>query len=180
MFLQCQVQKSLIGGTWLSKSGLNKLSTLTIHLFSIMNAGLVTHWLINFPQLFRATMLSSRNTWKFVHKIGLYDVKKRMFKISVGDCLLNEKVDVLALAGGRLKALNLYFPVKLSNNDVYYKSQKCNGGYSTASKSIAVTFGSVGVDNPMVSAVILFQGTLDGCFIRNWLSKTWKCQSWVW
>lgn len=104
----------------------------------------------------------SHNTWKSTYKIGLYDVKKRIFKITVGDCVLNDKVDVLALAGGRLKALNLYFPIKLSNNDVYYKGQKCYGGYSTATKSIGVTFVSIGTDNPMVSAVILFQGTLEG------------------
>jgi len=80
--------------------------------------------------------------------------------------LVQDKLDVLALATGRLKALNLYFPIKLSNNEVFYKGQKCHDAYTTT-KTIGVTFSSLGVDNPMVSAVILFQGTLEGWLKRN-------------
>lgn len=81
--------------------------------------------------------------------------------------MLHDKVDVLALAGGRLTALNLYFPVKIQGNDVYFNGQKCHDGYSAASKSLAVSFVPLGVDNPMVSAIVLFRGTLEGGLTRD-------------
>jgi hypothetical protein len=101
------------------------------------------------------------------NQIGLYDVKKRMFRITLGDCVLQDKVDVLALAGARLTALNLYFPVQVKGNDVYFNGKPCHGGYSSGSKTIGVSFVPLGIDNPMVSGIILFKGTVEGGLTRD-------------
>lgn len=97
----------------------------------------------------------------------MYDTRKRMFKITLGDCVLQDKIDVIALAGGRLTALNLYFPVKVQGNEVTFNGQKCADGYSAGSKTLNLSFVPIGIDNPMVSGVILFKGTIEGWLTRN-------------
>ncbi len=90
---------------------------------------------------------------------------KRIFKIMVGDCVLRDKIDVLQLAGGRVKPLNLYFPLFFNGNSVAYKGKICNNGFS--GQTMSVSFVHVGVDNAMVSAIVLVQGTLEGRFKRH-------------
>lgn len=83
----------------------------------------------------------------------------------MGSCVLKDKVDVLALAGGRAKALNLYFPVKVENGEAFYKGEKCNGAMQSG--SLLVSFATLGIDNPMVSGIILFKGPIEGKMNRN-------------
>lgn len=90
-----------------------------------------------------------------------------MFNIAIGDCVVAEKLDVLAKAGGRLWALNQYFPVKVEDNNVWFNGRKCQNGYSPQSKSVILSFVPTGVDNPMVSGIVLFKGTLDGPLTRD-------------
>ena len=72
------------------------------------------------------------------------------------------------MAGGRLKAKNLYFPIALENNEVYFQGKKCSGAYSKATGKVGLTFSNIGVDNPMVSGIIVFKGSLEETdFIRQ-------------
>ena len=75
--------------------------------------------------------------------------------------MLQDKTDVLAMAGGRLRAKHLYFPIFLEDGVVHFQGKKCPGGYSRASRTVALTFSSLGVDNPMVSGIVLFRGALE-------------------
>jgi hypothetical protein len=133
--------------------------------YSTTSAGTRTLSRIRFRSRFLVNTSSSLSTPRFGKQVAFHAPGKRVFKIMIGDCVLQERVDVFQLAGGRIKPLNLYFPIFFSGNSVAFKGKTCSGGYS--GQSMSVSFVPIGVDNPMVNALVLVQGTLQGIITRH-------------
>lgn len=87
----------------------------------------------------------------------------------MGTCLLQQKVDIYKLSGGKNRAINLYFPIKYFKNNIFYENRICDQSFNKETGELQLEFEHINVDNPMVSAIILLKGTLEGNFIRHWL-----------
>jgi len=83
--------------------------------------------------------------------------RQRVFNIDIGKCHGETGIDVFDRVG-RFAAYDSYVEVELRNNGVYVDGQYCADAYHNG--KIRVYYTKIGIDNPMVDAVLLFQGDL--------------------
>jgi len=83
---------------------------------------------------------------------------KRAFNLRLGDCLVAEKIDIVARVG-KFAAYDEYTEFELKGDQVLYKGKVCIG--AAKGNKVIVTFEHIGIDNPMVSAIVLYSGGLE-------------------
>lgn len=85
------------------------------------------------------------------------EAKRRIFNINIGDCAGETGVDIYKNVG-RFAVYDSYVEFQVKGGEVYVKGQKCDGAYRD--KKVRVNFVKIGVDNPKVDAIMLFNGAL--------------------
>lgn len=87
---------------------------------------------------------------------------KRAFNLRLGDCLVAEKIDVVAKVG-KFAAYDEYTEFEMKLDQIYHKGKLCAGAMK--GNKLVVTFEKIGIDNPMVNAIMLYSGGLEGILI---------------
>jgi hypothetical protein len=54
-----------------------------------------------------------------------------------------------------------YIELRYEGGHIYFKGKRCDGAI-TSSNELAIEFIKTDLDNPMIHALLLFQGTLEG------------------
>jgi len=83
--------------------------------------------------------------------------RQRVFNIDLGKCHGETGIDVFDRVG-RFAAYDSYIEFELKNNGVYVDGQYCADAYHNG--KVRVFYTKIGIDNPMVDAILLFQGDL--------------------
>ena len=77
----------------------------------------------------------------------------------MGKCHGETGIDVFDRVG-RFAAYDSYIEFELKNNGIYIGGQYCADAYHNG--RVRVSYTKIGIDNPMVDAILLFQGDLSG------------------
>ena len=62
---------------------------------------------------------------------------------------------------GRFAAYDSYVEFEFKNNNIYVNGELCKDAYKVGNK-LRVHYTKIGLDNPMIDAIVLFQGDLTG------------------
>ena len=73
---------------------------------------------------------------------------------------MQKNVDVFSMSG-KHTATNLYYPIVLKSGKVFYEGKECADALDGETGMLKFNFKHLGVDNPMINALILYKGTLD-------------------
>lgn len=84
---------------------------------------------------------------------------KRAFDIKFGDCVVAEKLDVFSKVG-KFAAYDEYTEFEMKVDQIFYKDKLCSGALK--GNKLIVQFEKINIDNPMVNAIVLYQGGLEG------------------
>jgi len=87
--------------------------------------------------------------------------RKRIFNVMLGNCVGEQGIDVFEKVG-RFAAYDSYIEFELRNNNVFVKGELCKGAF--INNKLRVFYTKIGVDNPMVDAIVLYEGGLSGRF----------------
>jgi len=83
--------------------------------------------------------------------------RKRVFNIKFGDTRVVEEVDVFAQVG-KNAAYDEYIEFEYKNDAVWVNGQKCHN--AVYGGRLTIEFEKIGIDNPKVDGLVLFQGEL--------------------
>lgn len=85
---------------------------------------------------------------------------QRVFDIKIGDTIVISNFDVIQKTGARYAAHEEYFEFEVRDAAVYVNGAKITNGLKAG--SIQLTFAKGKADNPIIQAIILYQGPLEG------------------
>eukprot|EP01017_Pseudomicrothorax_dubius_P005484 TRINITY_DN1139_c0_g1_i1.p1 TRINITY_DN1139_c0_g1~~TRINITY_DN1139_c0_g1_i1.p1 ORF type:complete len:232 (-),score=87.58 TRINITY_DN1139_c0_g1_i1:94-789(-) len=88
-----------------------------------------------------------------------YQKDKRVFNVKFGDTRVVEDLDVFAHVG-RFSAYDEYIEFELKNGQIFFKGRGIPTAYNAAKGVLNVEFEKGKSDNPMVDAIVLYQGEL--------------------
>ena len=83
-----------------------------------------------------------------------------------GKTHVKKELDI-AKAAGKHAAHNVYYPFVFDGSRILYNRKECQDAYDPSTRSLKLVFKHLGIDNPMVNAIILYEGTLKGKLKRH-------------
>ena len=78
----------------------------------------------------------------------------------IGKRTVQRNVDIYALAG-KSASINLYYSIVYKDGKVYFNDKECGDAIESETGMLKLNFKHLGIDNPMINAIILYKGTLE-------------------
>jgi len=83
--------------------------------------------------------------------------RKRVFNIKFGDSKVGNEIDIYAEVG-KIAAFDEYIEFEYKDGQIYYENRVCPSAFRNG--KLRVVFEKIGMDNPKVDVIVLFQGDL--------------------